>query len=113
MDSEKKLVSSTEQYYTDENDIDFKLTFAEHQLLLECLQYCLSAIDFAIPLYMLEDYLDENTLSYRKSDSILNMSQRLMALMHERTDQNPSQRIDEYVDEEGLKSYVVTMLNDN
>lgn len=113
MSSEKKLTSSTEHYYTDEGDIDFKMTYCEHQLLIECLTYCLGAFDFSTPLYMLEDYLKEDTLSYKKSDSILNMYQRLMILMKERTDETPHQRIDEYVDEEGHKSYVTVSLNDN
>jgi hypothetical protein len=113
MDSEKTLISHTEKYYTDEGDIDFKMTYCEHQLLLECLSYCLSTFDFAIPLYMHEDYLLEETISYRKSDSIINMIQRLACLMDERTDTVPYEKIEEYVDKEGHKSYVTVPLNDN
>jgi len=113
MNSEKRLLSYTEKYYTDENDLDFKITYAEHQLLLECLNHCLISIDFAIPLYMLEDYLKEDTLSYKKSDSILNMFQRLSDLMQERTDKIPCEKIEEYVDEQGHKSYIPIPLNDN
>lgn len=113
MNSEKKLVSSAEKYYVDENDIDFKLTYIEHQLLLECLNYCLGAIEFSIPLYMLEDYLKEDTISYKKSDSILNMTERLSVLMEERTNKKPYQKVDEYVDDQGHKSYITVELDDN
>ena len=113
MNSEKRLICYTEKYYTDENDLDFKITYSEHKLLLECLTHCLSSFDFAIPLYMLDDYLKEDTISYRKSDSILNMLQRLSILLEERTDKTPCEIIEEYVDEEGHKSYVTVPLNDN
>jgi hypothetical protein len=113
MDSEKKLISCTEKYYTDEGDIDFKMTYCEHQLMLECLTHCLNTFDFAIPLYLLEDYLDEKTISYKKSDSILNMQERLLCLMHERQDETPYERVEAYIDEEGHKSYVTIPLNDN
>lgn len=113
MDCNKKLVSQSEKYYTDEQDIDFKITFSEHQLLLECLTYCLSCFDFTIPLYQIESYLKEDTLSFKKSDSILNMHERLTHLMRLRTDEKPYERIDEYVDEQGHKSYITVPLNDN
>lgn len=113
MNSEKTLICSTERYYTDENDLDFKITYAEHKLLIECLGHCLSSIDFAIPMYMLEDYLKEDTLSYKKSDSILNMLERLHVLMHERTDKIPYEKTEEYIDEQGHKSYDTVSLDDN
>lgn len=109
----QRLVSCTKKYYTDENDLDFKITYAEHKLLIECLNHCLSSIDFAIPLYMLEDYLKEDTLSYKKSDSILNMLERLDVLMEERTDKTPCEKTEEYIDEQGHKSYVTVRLDDN
>lgn len=113
MNSEKKLTSHIEKYYTDEGDVDFKITHIEHQLLMECLTYCLNAFDFTTPLYMHEDYLKEDTITYRKSDSICNMLHRLMFLMNERTDKTPYERVEEYIDEEGHKSYITIPLNDN
>lgn len=109
----KRLISSTEKFHIDENDLDFKITYCEHQLLIECLSYCLNSFDFAIPLYMLDDYLKEDTISYKKSDSILNMLERLSILMDDRTDKTPCERTEEYIDEQGHKSYVTVSLDDN
>ena len=110
---EKKLISSSESYYHDENDIDFKITHGEHLLLLECLHHCIRSYDFSIPLNLVEGYLKEDTLAYSRLECIHNLTSRLEYLQSIRTNQKPYQRIDEYVDEEGNKSYVTIQLDDN
>jgi hypothetical protein len=110
---EKWLISESFKFDQDESDIDFKITIAEHEILMECLDHCLGAIQFSIPLAYAEGYLNENTLSYTKAECIENLRARLGCLHEMRVSEKPHEKIEEYMDKDGHKSYVTIQLDDN